>query len=327
MTLNLIIDGNYILSRLVFSLHKNNLLYGALYSALENTISNYRKLYPFSNIYIVSDSKQKSWRKSLNKNYKSTRKKDSDIDWNFVYETYSQFKKDVKIKVFESQSTEGDDWISFLISESNSKFQSNMVISNDYDIKQLLKYDINNLYINFMSNEIYSKSRIFLPIGWKLFLSKIKNLPNDDIFNLNDNKDFIELIENLSQKYDLVEVDSTQSVILKLISGDVSDNIDSAWQTKDKSGRNRGIGIKGAQSILDRYSLEFGLLSLKDPDLFENLADLICEKKKLPKSSIADIIKRIEENSKIINLELENFPSEILNNMREIYMKYTLSNE
>ena len=91
---------------------------------------------------------------SLNKNYKSTRKKDSDIDWNFVYETYSQFKKDVKIKVFESQSTEGDDWISFLISESNSKFQSNMVISNDYDIKQLLKYDINNLYINFMSKKL-----------------------------------------------------------------------------------------------------------------------------------------------------------------------------
>ena len=81
MLLNIIIDGNYILSRLVFTLHKNNLLYGALYTALENTISNYKKWYPFTNVYIVSDSKEKSWRKSINSKYKSHRKKDSEIDW------------------------------------------------------------------------------------------------------------------------------------------------------------------------------------------------------------------------------------------------------
>ena len=37
MLCDLIIDGNYILSRLVFTLHKNNLLYGALHKSLENT--------------------------------------------------------------------------------------------------------------------------------------------------------------------------------------------------------------------------------------------------------------------------------------------------
>jgi 5'-3' exonuclease len=62
MLLNCIIDGNYILSRLVFTLHKNNLLYGALTQSLENTVTNYKKLYPFTNVYLVSDSKEKTFK-------------------------------------------------------------------------------------------------------------------------------------------------------------------------------------------------------------------------------------------------------------------------
>ena len=96
MLLNLIIDGNYILSRLVFTLHKNNLLYGALHQSLENTITNYKKLYPFTKVYLVSDSKEKSWRKSLFTDYKATRKKDTDIDWPFVYKVYDEFKRNCK---------------------------------------------------------------------------------------------------------------------------------------------------------------------------------------------------------------------------------------
>jgi len=100
MLLNCIIDGNYILSRLVFTLHKNNLLYGALYQALENSLTNYRSWYPYSKIYLVSDSKEKSWRKNLNQEYKAQRKKDTDIDWKFVYDTYSQFKDEVKESLY-----------------------------------------------------------------------------------------------------------------------------------------------------------------------------------------------------------------------------------
>ena len=80
MTVDLIIDGNYILSKNTFTLHKNNLLFGALHKSLEVTINNYRKWYPFANVYLVSDSKEKSWRKQLTTAYKATRKKDSDIE-------------------------------------------------------------------------------------------------------------------------------------------------------------------------------------------------------------------------------------------------------
>ena len=122
MRVDLVIDGNFILSKLVFTLHKHNLLFGGLHKALEVAVGNYRKWYPFTNIYLVSDSKEKSWRKEYVDNYKGTRKKDSDIDWNFVYTAYDEFKQSIKsqMTVLEAPKVEGDDWISYFASNGKS---------------------------------------------------------------------------------------------------------------------------------------------------------------------------------------------------------------
>lgn len=320
MLCDLIIDGNYILSRLVFTLHKNNLLFGALEQSLDNTISNYRKWYPFANIYLVSDSKEKSWRKKLTKTYKANRKKDSDIDWKFVYETYSNFKKSLKtIKVLEAPHIEGDDWISYVVEESNSEGRSTLIVSNDYDIKQLIKYNIDPLWINIMSNEMYNKGKIFLPKNYQIFLNKVNTLPSDDIFNLNDNNEFMKLMNNFINKYEVNEVNYIESLVIKLISGDKSDNISSVWSQVTKNGRKRGIGDKGAQTIYNNYLEEFGEVDLKDPDLYDNIADLICEKKKLSKTKIDEIVSNIEYNSKLIDLRTNNIPGDIINKMVNIY--------
>jgi len=321
MLLNLIIDGNYILSRLVFTLHKNNLLYGALETSLENTISNYRKLYPFCNIYFVSDSRQRSWRKDINKDYKAKRKKDSDIDWTFVYDTYNRFKENVNVKVLESANIEGDDWISFIVKQTNSENQSNFIISNDYDIKQLLHFNIENNYINIMTNEMYKNGKVFLPKNWKIFLDKVRKQYNDDIFNLNDNTEFLSFMDILINKYSIEEIDSIKSLIIKIISGDTSDNIRSIWSKKDKSGRWRGIGEKGAESIYQNYLQEFGEPNLKDPDLHENIADLIVEKKKLSRNSMSLIIDRIKQNVIMVDLTLENLPNKVVEEMNSNFKK------
>jgi hypothetical protein len=42
-----------------------------------------------------------------------------------------------------------------------------------------------------------------------------------------------------------------------------------------------------AQTIYE-YITEFGEIDLRDPDLYENIADLICEKKKLSKTQIVN---------------------------------------
>jgi 5'-3' exonuclease len=322
MICDLVIDGNYILSRLVFSLHKNNLLFGALHKSLENAINNYRKWYPFANVYLVSDSKEKSWRKQLTKAYKANRKKDNDIDWAFVYNAYDEFKQSMShlVTILEAPTVEGDDWISFLASKANAEGRSTIIVSNDHDIKQIVGYSLDPLYINIMSNEMYNKEKLFMPKNYQIFISKVRDLPNDDIFNLNDNSDYLGLLDRFLKKYEIMEIDPMESLVVKIISGDQSDNIGSVW-SQVKNGKKRGIGAKGAKTIYDNYLQEFGEVNLKDPDLYENIADLICEKKKLSKTQIESIVENIQGNVKLIDLRLENLPDEIIEKMETKYLE------
>lgn len=318
MLVSCIIDGNYILSKLVFTLHKNNLLYGALRQSLENTILNYKKIYPFTDVFLVSDSKEKSWRKEIFDDYKASRKKDSDIDWKFVYSTYEDMKSGISgVKVLESAGIEGDDWISFLTKKINMDGKSTMIVSNDHDIKQLIQFDLDKMWINFMSNEMYHNQRIFIPKNYQMLLNKVSR-KTDDIFDLNDNAEFINLFKLFEVKHDIVEIDHLESLFTKIVSGDSSDNIKSVYQV-NKNGKVRGIGKKGAQSIYETYISEFGEISLEDPDLHENIADIICEKKKLSNSMIGPIVSKIRDNVKLIDLRLENLPKSIIKSMDDKY--------
>ena len=290
INLNCIIDGNYLLHRHVHTLHKNNLLYGALENSLDIAISNYRKWFPFTNIYFVSDTKKKSWRHKLYKDYKAKRNRDSDIDWSFVFDTYISFKEklnDKKIKLFELDHIEGDDWVTFIVQESNKKGQSNLIVSNDYDIKQILNFQLDPAIINFMTNEVFGKQKFFLPKNYQVFLTKIKGNLKESIFDIDDDSDFLNYIKSIQEKHEIVETDSVQSLLLKVISGDASDNIKSVLGPAQ--GTKKGIGIVGAKTILEMYKQEFGDPVLNDPDLFENIADLICEKKKINRSQISKI--------------------------------------
>jgi 5'-3' exonuclease len=321
MLCDLIIDGNYLLSRMVFTLHKNNLLFGGLKRSLETSVNTYKKWYPFANIYLVSDSKEKSWRKKINKDYKSNRKKDTDIDWDFVYETYTEFKNEHKhkgFKVLEAPNVEGDDWISYIVKKSNTNSRSTIIVSNDHDIKQLLSYSLEPKYINIMSNEMQSKQKVFLPKNYQLFLNSCSKNVTDDIFNLSDDQDFLKLMKNFISKYENNEVSNIECLLVKLISGDTSDNISSCW-SQIKNGKKRGIAERGAKSIVDDYLINFGEPNINDPDLTENIADLICERKKLPKSSIWQIKNNLESNMKLIHLDDNNIPEDILGRMNEVY--------
>lgn len=323
MVCDLIIDGNYLLSKLVFTLHKNNLLYGSLHKALENSVNNYKKWYPFTNIYMVSDSKEKSWRKQYSTDYKGNRKKDTDIDWDFVYIAYSEFKDSIKdtIKVMEAPLVEGDDFISFLVHKANKKGRSTIIISNDYDIKQLVSYSLEPLYINIMSNEMFNKEKLFLPKNYQVFLNNVNNLQSDDIFNLNDNTEFLLMINRFIKKYEVFEIDAIESLIIKIIKGDSSDNISSVY-TQIKNDKKRGIGDVGAKSIYDNYISEFGEVNLSDPDLYENIADLIIEKKKLSKNEMSGIVNNIISNVRLIDLRMDNLPEDIVEIMENVYNKF-----
>lgn len=320
MILNLIIDGNYLLHRHVHTLHKNNMLFGGLEKSLEFSITNYRKWYPFTKIYFVSDSKKKSWRTKLHKTYKAGRKKSSDIDWDFVYSTYNDFKIGLdskKIKLFELDHIEGDDWVSFIVSETNKKKQSNLIVSNDYDIKQILNFNLNDLTINFMTNEVMFKQKYFLPKNYHLFLDKIKNTTSDSIFDMSDDNEFLTFMKEIQEKYQVVEIDSLHALLMKVISGDTSDNIQSVY-VSSKNDKKRGVGEKTAEQIIEKYKIEFGEPSLSDPDLFDNISDLICEKRKLNRNLLNVISENLKRNMNLINLNTDKLPMEVLDRMKTL---------
>jgi 5'-3' exonuclease len=220
--------------------------------------------------------------------------------------------------VLEAPKVEGDDWISYLVEKANDEERCVIIVSNDYDIKQLVNYRLDPLTINIMTNEMYNKEKLFLPKNYQIFVNKVSKLPNDDIFNLNDNTEFLLLLNKFIDKYEIHEINPTESLIVKIISGDQSDNIGSVWSVT-KNGKKRGIGAAGAQTIYNEYLTEFGEISLTDPDLYENIADLICEKKKLSKSQIEPIVGNIERNVKLIDLRMVNLPEEIIERMDEVY--------
>jgi 5'-3' exonuclease len=320
MNCNLIIDGNYILNKNVFALHKNNILYGNLYKSLEHTIRQYRAWFPFTNVWLVSDSKMKSWRKKIYPDYKVGRKRDSDIDWEFAFNAYGDFKKDVKgIRVLEADHIEGDDWISYLINESNKSGISTITVSNDHDIKQLLDWQTDPLIMNIMANEMYNKEKIFMPKNYQIFLNNVGKLDNGDIFNLNENANFLQLLDKFATKCEIIEVDPLESFIVKLISGDKSDNIKTVWSQRNKKGEDRGIGKDGAKGLFDKYIDEFGEPSLADPDLFDNIADLIIEKKKLSKNEFDSIKERLNQNWRLINLNIDSLPKQIVTRIDDVY--------
>jgi 5'-3' exonuclease len=51
--------------------------------------------------------------------------------------------------------------IAYLTSKSNKEARSTIIVSNDYDIKQLVNYGTTPLYINMMTNEMYNKEKLF----------------------------------------------------------------------------------------------------------------------------------------------------------------------
>jgi len=313
MKFNLVIDGTYILNKNVFALKKINEL-GNLEASLEATINSFVSWYGFTKVYLVSDSGS-SWRKQLYPDYKGNRVKNNDIDWDFVYKSYNNFKKNLhpRVKKLSRNNIEGDDWISHLINMNSDS--CTLIISNDHDLKQLIKFTTSPTSLVFMANEMFSSPKVFLPYNYKMFLNHVRSNMSDNIFELNDESEFLSFINKFILKREIILVNYIEEYITKLLKGDKSDNIKSVYNSITPSGRLMGIGDVGAKKIYESYTKEFGEVNLNDKELFENLADLVCVAKKLSYNKIPLIKKNLELNTKLINLI--NLPSSVIKAMSD----------
>jgi 5'-3' exonuclease len=313
LKVNLLVDGNYLLYKNIFSLKRTNMIYGYLERSLESTVAKYKRMYPFDQCFFISDSKT-SWRKKIYQEYKGNRKKDDTIDWGAVFEIYDQFKKTLNgFKVLESDGLEGDDWIAHVVNESNKKGESNIIITNDGDIKQLINYSIDPLWINIQSNEItkVGLDAVYVPKNWSHFLKKLESVSwNSDMFEINPNKQVYSFIREFLTTKVTYDIDSYQSLVVKMISGDNGDNISSVWKS---NGRN--IGPSSANKIYEKYISEFGVTPI-DNSFYENISDIICEVKNIKYSNHDDIVKNLKRNQTLVELNVDNYPQAIRDRLK-----------
>lgn len=327
MKCNLLVDASFILYKNTHTLAAAKSLYADLELSLEKTYANYIHKFPFDNIYIVADSRQ-YWRRKVYPQYKGKRKEQRDkldIDWDFVFNTHEAFKEKLKtnnrIKFVEIDGAEADDVISYLIKESNKKGFSNIYVSSDGDLNQLVDFRLEPMYINVQWRDTFKNGKTFLPSGYKLLLNEMAK-DKGDLFNMNNNKDFLMFLTDMRDKTEFEEVNVEEMLFVKMVQGDASDNIDSVFKTPTKSDptKMRGIGKKGAEKIYTNFKAMNGSeISFLDDDWFEKAALYIAENKKVALIDSEDeIIENLRMNRNIIHLDPSLFPSEIVTEMKKI---------
>jgi 5'-3' exonuclease len=309
----LIIDGNYQLMKTVFPLHQANTLYGELFNVLQNTFEKQINLFPFHQVFFVSDSKN-SWRKQINQTYKANRSKKEEVDWNFVFQCYTEFKQKVgsnKCVHLEYTGLEGDDWIAGIVKKANENGYSTLTISSDQDLLQLLSWSTEPDYINIQYRDNLMQEKVWFPKGYNVFLNKLRRT-EIDLFALDWRQDFYELLKKLN-RYQTIEVNPQQELFCKVISGDAGDNISSTLITYTKTGKPRGIGEAGALKIWNKY-LEAAdeFVDYNNHEILELMTNLILEYKKVESEATIyrKVFDKVNENIKMIKLQQEYMPVE-----------------
>lgn len=327
MMLNLVLDGNYLLYKNTFILKKLRTLKQDLDELLMNDFKKIIKSYPFDNIYFVCDSNKNNWRRQLYPEYKAQREHDNSIDWQFVFATYAKFKNKIKkfknVKFFEMEGLEGDDFIGYIVQESNKNGYSNVILSSDADNHQLLKQDLNGEWINFQWNYKFSDERLYLPNNYQLVIEKMVNSVNDNIFELDNSSEFSEWIETLISKTNVKSINSEESLFCKIVSGDKGDNIPSIIHSKmgkwDDEGR--GIGSDGAKTLYKIYkeihpeSIDF------DSDIFvDRLIDVTIYYKKVKENGVKEKLKEnIKLNRMLVRIDTQYMPLEYYKKLQSLY--------
>lgn len=309
---NLLIDGNYILYRAVFILHKLKTLYGDLETLLLKDYNNITNAYPYNAIYFIADSK-KNWRKDIYPNYKGKRVKDLDIDWDFVFDTFYKFKEYLSLRpnctMYQIDPFEGDDIIAHIVTESNREGYSNMIISNDSDLQQFLKYSTTNNYINMIYNYKFQDEKLYVPENYSIFLKHIEDTTEGDIFDLNYDIDFLNYFEKLTTRAKIVPINNEESYFRKVVAGDKGDNILSVVKFTETM---RGIGTDGSGTVYKMFKQKYpNDIDFDSDDFIMNLSDILSIYKKNPELDFKHkVIQNIVESRKLTRLDSKYLPNE-----------------
>jgi hypothetical protein len=313
---NLLIDGNYLLIKNVFFLFQEKTLYSELLLLLNKELEKLMSMHTFDNVYFISDSKFR-WRKQILDTYKSNRVKDENIDWDKVYSDFNTFKEEINgkrnITSIEINYAEGDDIIAYITKESNKKEYSNVIVSSDGDLHQLLTFDLSRKFINIMYNFKYSDERVYVPMNYSVFMHEMHKNTISTLFDMDDDVNFLDFLELLIHKTKTVPVTNEEALFCKLISGDRGDCIPSVYIKND-----RGIGSTGGLSLYKLYKETYQSdIDFNTDEFLNKTVDVISYSKKITDSDVKQEIKtNLVRNLHLIKLDEEYLPEDLRNTFK-----------
>lgn len=289
--------------------------------------SEVRKMTPFiDQIVVAVDSK--SWRKDLfpEAQYKGTRVQDESINWEGVFNVYTEFQSLLAKKgviVQQTAGAEADDILYGWSTHLNNEGKNCIVWTGDRDLIQLVNYNqATDAYTLWYYN---SKRKLIAFEGFDQVLNarKTENLSNEELlFNIASVDNIYDKLKQDFQEWitkngvEVEEINCDDFVFGKILQGDKSDNIKSVvtWSKKGANGKIRNFSIteKQALVILDQYKKEEGEFHI---DHFFNrtqvtkLVDIIYRVVK--QSNPIEIAVRFNQNLDLILLHYNTVPESI----------------
>lgn len=322
--LTLIIDGNWLLmSRLgvLMSKYDDDELYNNLKLLIIKSIKVALKSLPgIDNIIFVADGGG-SWRneieipKFLNHDelgkeveYKGTREKSQDIDWDKIFAAYDELFIELEsngIHTYKEKNIEGDDWCWYFSNSLNENNINCIIWTSDNDLKQLVKMNKDNCFVGWWNSNN------------GIYLSDYNEDDIDFLFNINynDNK---QVLNNLLLKISNVNKISPKTIIIeKILRGDMSDNIFPIFLKKSNSNSTKTFRLYKTDINYD--------LNINDDNNVKSYIHDICENKKYKNKLLqteSNIFEHFNYNKHLIVLDKQYYPNEILECFNNIDHEY-----
>lgn len=333
--LTLIVDGNWLLmSRLSVINHtydSDETMCKELQMLMLKSLNIVTKTFQdIDNIIFVSDGG--SWRNQLeipkflydertdeeqSVEYKGQRTLDPNTNWELVFKYYEEFIKileDNGITTCRKQSIEGDDWCWYWSTKLNEEGTNAIIWSMDKDLTQLVHTDKQNGIFTICWN---NKTGMTCEDIGQQNEDPLQFFFND--LNKEYNTRILETIANKSKNVNYIHPKDV--VIDKVIRGDKGDNIFPIILKKAnnaESTKQFRVGVKDINFDLDVHN---------DNEIKNYIHNVVNSKKYLNKvnKSEENIYEHFKYNYKLVALDEENYPEDILESMNS-YIGYNINN-
>lgn len=329
--LTLIIDGNWLwMSRLSVLNNKYNNIINLCHDLKLNIIKSInivlRQFPEIDNIIFVADGG--SWRSQIpipefirrksetNKKmiieYKGTRVTNNLIDWDVVWDNYSDFLESLKscnITVCRENRLEGDDWIWWWTTYLNDNNINTIIWTKDNDLKQLVKINSDRCFT----------------VWWNkdngLYTDEFDNNENslDFFFNMEYNTNDELLNTVIKHARGITKINPYNIIVDKILKGDDSDNILPVIVRKSKTNTQKKFRISSKDI---NYNI-----NIDDYDnVYNYLNNIINQKSYIGRveDTIDEIMEHFEYNKQLVVLKRESYPEDVLA-IFDNYKDYTIS--